>query len=67
MRTDAHVPGDWWRSSSIGWVDEHHGFMRVLKQESIEDKLTCITLAMARVFLRWRKPNWEKYEIGDLW
>jgi hypothetical protein len=31
--------------------------MRVLKRESIEDELTCITLATARSFSRWRKPG----------
>jgi hypothetical protein len=49
------VPGDPWGLSSIGWVGGHHGFMRALKRESRENELTCIALATARSFSRWRK------------
>jgi hypothetical protein len=61
MRTVERVPGDGWRSSSIWWVDEHHGFMRVLKQESREDELTGIALAVVRSFSRWWKTK-----LGEL-
>jgi hypothetical protein len=53
----AHIPADWGWSSSIGWVDEHHECIQVLKQNRREHDQTWKWLATARVLLRRRKTD----------
>ena len=67
MRTEERVPNDGWRSSSIGRVYEHHGYVRSLKRGSRRFELTSIAQAMAMVFLRWDEPIWGKLKIRELW
>jgi hypothetical protein len=40
MRTDAHVPGEWWRSSSIKGVEELEESLRMLEQATEKLELT---------------------------
>jgi hypothetical protein len=51
------VPGDLGQSSLIKQVEEHQGYVRVLKQESRGQDRTWNELATTRIFLRWRKPD----------
>jgi hypothetical protein len=57
------VPGDPTGSNSIGWVEEHKGYIIVLKQGNKGWEWTCNALATVRVFHDGGKSIWGKNEI----
>jgi glutamine synthetase len=67
MQTDAHVPGDWWRSSSIKGVEEFEEDLIMLEQAIKALELTWNRSATVRCSCGVFEPIWGKLEIGAHW